>query len=364
MFQQPASCRDCGRQIGISPGLRPRRCSACSLSRLPVPVQTRPCSQCGIPIRANSSYVRCELCRQQFPRHRRSNPPAIQSCHDCGTHFIPLLRSIRCNRCRSARSTASRLQAAPFQTGPTPNFNPFSNSFLRSPRRIRTNYTLTRPLVSETPSHRQEAPPLLPEGGSQLNPPLSSVPAVHSLPRQALNIQNQPTTPTQASQSTPVRPIRLSPRINRHRNIDPAEIKKAVQRAAQFLRDEYELRVQASHVFPPDISASHLRASITRYEEQLSIAEKNNVCSCCGKLVFAEDIHRVDNDNPILQVVIDSLDHCGQYRDKWNICGVCHASLLREAVPKEENNRFFTRVQSYRKRGIGASGRLPSGDSG
>jgi hypothetical protein len=82
MFQQPASCRDCSRQIAISPGLRPRRCSAYSLSRLPVPVKTRPCSQCGIPIHTSLSYIRCELCHQQFPQHQRSNPPAIQSCHN------------------------------------------------------------------------------------------------------------------------------------------------------------------------------------------------------------------------------------------------------------------------------------------
>lgn len=71
LMLRPRFCRDCGRPIGLATNIRPARCSACRISRLETPIETRPCSGCGIAIPA-SSLARCGTCRQAS---RLQNPP-------------------------------------------------------------------------------------------------------------------------------------------------------------------------------------------------------------------------------------------------------------------------------------------------
>lgn len=54
--------------------------------------------------------------------------------------------------------------------------------------------------------------------------------------------------------------------------VDFERLQVNLDRALCFLRDEQESRAVASDVFPPDISSSHIRASVTRYEDGISAA--------------------------------------------------------------------------------------------
>jgi hypothetical protein len=75
---------------------------------------------------------------------------------------------------------------------------------------------------------------------------------------------------------------------------------EAVYRAVHLLQDEFEHRETASQEFPPEISSSHIRASISKYEDEMSAASKTSVCCSCGQLVATTDIHRLnDNSNTI-----------------------------------------------------------------
>lgn len=58
----------------------------------------------------------------------------------------------------------------------------------------------------------------------------------------------------------------------------------------------FELWEAASQEFPPEISSSHIRASISKYEDEMSADSKTSVCCSCGQLVATTDIHRL-NDN-------------------------------------------------------------------
>jgi hypothetical protein len=107
-----------------------------------------------------------------------------------------------------------------------------------------------------------------------------------------------------------------------------------LDRALCFLRDELETRAVASDVFPPDISCSHIRASVARYEDDISAAAKRCVCSSCGELVPTADIYRVGNEDPLLLPLLGSLDACGRHDNTWNLCSSCHASLNRDMIPK------------------------------
>ena len=107
-----------------------------------------------------------------------------------------------------------------------------------------------------------------------------------------------------------------------------------LDQALTFLRDEYEARAAASDIFPPEISSTHIRASVARYEEKISTAAKRGVCCCCGKFVSITDIHQLESDDPILQPVKGDLDHCARHETSWDLCSSCLAALSRETIPK------------------------------
>jgi hypothetical protein len=116
--------------------------------------------------------------------------------------------------------------------------------------------------------------------------------------------------------------------------VDPERSPGALNETLKFLRDEHDQRAAASEAFPPEISSSHIRASVARYEEDISAAARRVVCCSCGKFVPTTDIYQIDNEDPLLQPLGGTLDNCGRHESTWDICSSCHAALSRETIPK------------------------------
>ena len=128
---------------------------------------------------------------------------------------------------------------------------------------------------------------------------------------------------------------------------------EALDRAIQLLEDEFEHREAASQEFPPDISASHIRVSIGKYEDEMSAASKTSVCCSCGQLVPTTDIHRIKNSSDTIDCLRDCLDNCGRHEDDnedyWQFCSQCNAALRKGNVPKfsAKNSVNVTMCQDY-----------------
>lgn len=81
-----------------------------------------------------------------------------------------------------------------------------------------------------------------------------------------------------------------------------------------FLEDEFKQRETASQAFPPEISSSHIRSSISRYEDEISAASERAICCSCGSFVPKENVYEIgDQDDFILQEQ-SRLDQCGNNR--------------------------------------------------
>ena len=109
---------------------------------------------------------------------------------------------------------------------------------------------------------------------------------------------------------------------------------EAVKLATRLLEDEFKMREAASEAFPPEISYSHIRTSIGKYEDEMSAAPKRSVCCCCGKFVSTADIYQIDDANYSILPLQGSLDYCGRHENTWNFCASCNAALSRGNVPK------------------------------
>lgn len=113
------------------------------------------------------------------------------------------------------------------------------------------------------------------------------------------------------------------------RNVDDS-----LDKALGFLRNEHERHATASQSFPPEITPTDIRRSISRYEEAASTASKRSVCSSCGRVVPEAEILPVDDGDPLLLPLGGALDRCGQHGSTWDVCSSCHAALIRGATPK------------------------------
>src|SRR5438046_3073839 len=82
----------------------------------------------------------------------------------------------------------------------------------------------------------------------------------------------------------------------------------------------------ASQTFPPEISSSHIRTSVRKYEDEMSAAPKRSVCCRCGKFIATADIYRIYDANDSLLPLQDSLDNCGRHENTWNFCMRCHSA--------------------------------------
>ena len=147
-----------------------------------------------------------------------------------------------------------------------------------------------------------------------------------------------PLQPSLTSESSPragekrYSPNSLRATVKKQRTLGLAQ--DNLNRALCFLRDELEARAVASDAFPPEISSSHVRASVASYEEEITAASMKSSCCSCGKLVPITDISRVDNDDNLLLPLEGILDTCGRHGDTWDLCSSCHASLNRDTIPK------------------------------
>lgn len=152
---RPRSCPDCNRSTGVSNTRRPSRCSACRLARLPDPVDTRPCTQCSIPIRATSIYIRCEVCRQATRLNaplNGSRPLDLRSCWQCHNLFAPRTGVGRCFKCRSRMKNIVQ-PATDLSLLATSSFNPSLNSFQppnTRKRQVQQDRTFSIPLQPTT----------------------------------------------------------------------------------------------------------------------------------------------------------------------------------------------------------------------
>jgi hypothetical protein len=109
-----------------------------------------------------------------------------------------------------------------------------------------------------------------------------------------------------------------------YRSLEEAGRLERIQRA--FL--------SASEAFPPEIAPSHIRTSVSKYENEMSAASERSVCCCCGRLIAAGDICEVDDEADFSLAPRHSLDHCGHQGNSWGFCTPCHTALRRGKIPK------------------------------
>jgi hypothetical protein len=146
--------------------------------------------------------------------------------------------------------------------------------------------------------------------------------------------------PTNPSPIVPL-PILINPDIHsdQRRRLSDSSLgdnyaTEAVDRAVHLLQDGFGHREAASQEFPPEISASHIRVSISKYEDEMSAASKTSVCCSCGQLVATAHIHRLNDNSNTIDCLRGCLDTCGRHGDDWELCSPCHSALRRGKFPK------------------------------
>lgn len=135
--------------------------------------------------------------------------------------------------------------------------------------------------------------------------------------------------PTRQTPRRPLPPPRPLPQ-----SVGSGAASFAINQGVRFLRQEHESRVYASSIFPPEISPSHIRLSVRRFEKDMALASRDTVCGSCGKLVPLADIRRFLDGDPVLRPLEGFLDTCGHNEGLWCLCSSCHSALLRGSVPK------------------------------
>ena len=119
--------------------------------------------------------------------------------------------------------------------------------------------------------------------------------------------------------------------------------------AMRLLQNEFDLQHAASAEFPPEITSSHIRASITAYEDEMSAASQKSVCCCCGMFCPTADIYQIGVGNESLTRLNGTLGDCGRQGSLWSFCTSCHAALWRGIIPKLSalNSVNVTMCQHY-----------------
>jgi hypothetical protein len=106
---------------------------------------------------------------------------------------------------------------------------------------------------------------------------------------------------------------------------------ESLDRAIHLLEDEFEHREEASLEFPPDISPSHIRASIRKLCMKMRCRRLRR--HPFAALVETADIHRISDDSNTIDCLRGRLDDCGRHGDDWQFCSPCHATLRRGKCP-------------------------------
>jgi hypothetical protein len=139
------------------------------------------------------------------------------------------------------------------------------------------------------------------------------------------------TTPVSAKRAHNPSPLR--PATKRQKTTDLKRAQDGLLQALNFLRDGHRSRAVASDLFPPEISATDIRASVARFEDNIAAAASTGVCASCGKIIPLSDLYQMEDDSPLLQPLNGTLDNCGR-RQNSNTCSPCHSALSRNAIPK------------------------------
>jgi len=71
-------------------------------------------------------------------------------------------------------------------------------------------------------------------------------------------------------------------------------------RALHFLYDEYNSRVAASDIFPPQISAADIRKSIDRYKDEMTATTREVFVPPVARLLLLNIFSEINQDDPIL----------------------------------------------------------------
>src|SRR5947209_8763738 len=218
---------------------------------------------------------------------------------------------------------------------PLPHFNPSRNS----------RFPVSRPLPTSNSLTSSEPLPDFNLFGNSLPPfrPLPVGPPVFDALRNSI-LPPETNLPTQ-----PVTNSTIRPRAKRRRIANDTRASEAVRFAVGLLEDEFNQREIASQEFPPEISSSHIRSSIGRYEDEMLAASERLICCSCGIFVAKYDIYKIDDqDNLILQQE-NSLDQCGHDESSWNFCRYCYAAVSSWKIPKFSAANFvnITMCQGY-----------------
>ncbi|CAG8102726.1 unnamed protein product [Penicillium nalgiovense] len=278
-------CYDCGRQVRLSTTIQPPRCPACRLPFLPPMLETHPCLRCHVPVPASSSGVRCARCEAVLSLDVSYSP-----CYDCWIPFPSRPGVMRCFNCRSRRTNV-----------------------VQRPVNFRLTY------------------------GTSFDPTMNS-----------FELPNTPTNPSQRKRRRSL-PRDLPPPTPASDTIETEDTSFVINRAVNFLLQEHCSRVAASSLFPPEISPSHIRLSVTQFEKGMALASRDITCSSCGTFVPTTDTRQVLDGDSLLRPLEGFLDRCGYIDGFWNLCSGCHAALLRGTAPKfsAENKVNVTLCQGY-----------------
>src|SRR5271169_7201595 len=160
--------------------------------------------------------------------------------------FNPFLNSINVPTLGLFTNSIPRQQRQTTSSEPPPAFNPFSNSIL--------------PSNPPANPHPKRANP------SSANPP--------------------------------------SLKVKKQRTAEDPRALEAVKFAISLLEEEFEQREAASEAFPPEISSTHIRTAISKYEDEISAASERSVCCSCGSFVATGDIYKIDDEDDFMRVVV------------------------------------------------------------
>jgi len=149
-----------------------------------------------------------------------------------------------------------------------------------------------------------------------------------------------------SSLSSPANPP-LHPRPQKRRVIEDTRALEAVNQAMGLLEKEFKRREKASQQFPPEISLSHIRIAIRRFEDKMFAASKRSICSSCGRFVPSAEVYEVDDQDDRIQQM--RLDQCGHHENSWNFCKLCFTAIYQRRVPKFSASNFMnvTMCQDY-----------------
>ena len=244
-----------------------------------------------------------------------------------------------------------------------PTFNPFQNSIQVSQTPPTFNSSListisTTEIISTLQQHSSSTLPTIQPFSTPTPPTLvsmsaSTLPSLRSSPISPRSTKRQnpfPMPPRSAKRqklfSIPNPPLLHLQEFENPKTTEDTEATKAITFALGLLEVEFKLREKASQEFPPDITSSHIRTAISKYENEMSSALNKSICSCCGRIVATTDIYKiVDSDNIVLLLQYN-LDHCGHNENYWNFCTFCYNALQCGNIPKFSSQNILITAES------------------